>query len=72
LADEWRGRHHLLEIVEHKQHVLVAQILLEAGGEGALNRFIDAECLGDGRCDQLRIAYRGKRDKIYAITKIVE
>ena len=52
--------------------MLVTQLLFEAGGEGAMSGFVDAECLGHGRSDQVRIAHRGKRDKIYSITKIVE
>jgi hypothetical protein len=62
----------LLKVVQHEQHVLVAQISLEASGKGAIRSFVDTQCLGNTRCDQVRLVHWGQLDKVHSVAKIVE
>ena len=64
--------HHLLEVVEHEQQVLVSQEGFEEVQQGLCCGLFEVEGLGDGGDDQIRITDGGQRDEGDTIRKVVE
>jgi hypothetical protein len=66
------GVQHLLEVVEHQQYSLLAQIALEDIEQRSPTLLPYAQRLGDGCGDQLGIADWGQVDKPDTISKLVK
>jgi hypothetical protein len=63
VADQRRGRQHLLEVVEDQQQVPIAEVPHHAAGERPVARLAHAEGLRDRRGDEVRVASRGEGDE---------
>ena len=68
-----RGRRHdLLEVVEHQQHLLILQELLQALEQHLARFFLDAQRPGDAGGHQRGVPDGRQRDKVDPVLKVLE
>ena len=65
-----RGREHLLEVVEHEQHVTVGDAVHEGLHRASADHLLEAQHLPDGRRHQLRVADGGQRHEHGTIAEV--
>ena len=70
VADQRRGRQHLLEVVEHQEQVPVAEVPRHAVGQRPVARLPHAEGLRDRRGDEGGVADRGEGDEDDAVGEV--
>src|SRR6266496_6135898 len=67
-----RGPNQLFKVIKHQQQVLLTEEGAQLLVQGLPSDFFEAERLGDGRQDELRVADLGQGDKPDATLKVVE
>ena len=71
LAEQWRGIDHLLEVVQHQQHLFPAQVVFELFLQLAAGGFAYVEGLGDRLQHQRRIAQRRQGDEKHPLLEFI-
>src|ERR1043166_3972447 len=72
LADLGRGGGYLLKIVQDKQQLLVAEVIFEGLDDRRGAGFLQAERLGNGRCDEFKISDRIQPYEKNAVSKFIQ
>ena len=72
IGDARRSEDDVLEVVEDEQEALAAQVVDDRLEQRAVDRFVDAEGVGDGGEEQVGVGEAGERDDEGAVGEIVE
>ena len=72
LGDLRRSRHHVLEVVEHQQHLLVTEVLLQPHQGRLAAKLTNAQRRRDGGHHERWIAHWRKRDEEDAVLELVQ